>query len=87
MCIRDSIVGAVESSGYGAKPKDDHQNTTAEKSQVSTAQAVYKGMKQRPVSYTHLDVYKRQKQAHSNLWTSTKPPVALLGFTTIPARV
>ena len=39
------IVGAVESSDYGAKPKDDRQNTNtkAEKSQVSTAQAEYKG--------------------------------------------
>jgi len=41
------IVGAVESSGYGAKPKDDRRNTKAEKTQVSTAQAEYKGMKQR----------------------------------------
>lgn len=27
----EGIVGAVESSGYGAKPKDDRQNTKAEK--------------------------------------------------------
>lgn len=33
-----------------------------------------------------LDCPDRKKQAHSNLWTSTKPPVALRGFTTIPAR-
>ena len=43
----EGIVDAVESSGYGAKPKDDRQNTKTEKTQVSTAQAEYKGMKQR----------------------------------------
>ena len=43
----EGIIGAVENSGYGAKPKDDCQNTKAEKTQVSTAQAEYKGMKQR----------------------------------------